>query len=185
MYIITVDFLYWDCVLQLCWTHSFCCMCVFLRIVCVCVCVQSLSCVWLFVTPWTLAYQILLSMEFSRQEYWSGLPFPPPGGLPNSGLEPSSLVSPALAGGFFISVPPGKPQGWPYHLWIFRDSFTSSFPIWISFISSLSLIAMTRTSSSVNVSSEGWHPFLDPYPEEKAFSMLLLCYCVWGSLSSI
>ena len=46
--------------------------------VCVCVCVQSLRCVQLFATPWTIAHQALLSMGFSRQEYWSGLPFPPP-----------------------------------------------------------------------------------------------------------
>ena len=43
-------------------------------------------------------------MQFSRQEYWSGLPFPTPGDLPNPGIEPKSLVSPALAGGFFITV---------------------------------------------------------------------------------
>jgi len=47
---------------------------------------------------WTVAYQAPLSMELSRQEYWSGLPFLPPGDLPNSGTEPASLVSPALAG---------------------------------------------------------------------------------------
>ena len=56
---------------------------------------------------WTLARQTLLSMEFSRQEYWSGLPFPP-GDLPDPGIEPMSLVSPALAGGFFTTEPPGK-----------------------------------------------------------------------------
>ena len=68
---------------------------------------QSLSPVRLFVTPWTLACQALLSVEFSRQEYWSGLPFPTPGDLLNTGIEP---VSPALAGGFFATEPPGKPQ---------------------------------------------------------------------------
>ena len=52
-------------------------------------------------TPWTIAHQAPLSMEFSRQEYWSGLPFPIPGDLPDPGIEPTSLVSPALAGGFF------------------------------------------------------------------------------------
>ena len=52
--------------------------------------VKSLSCVRLFVTPWTVAYQVPLSMEFSRQEYWSGLPFPPPGDLPEPGVEPGS-----------------------------------------------------------------------------------------------
>ena len=49
-----------------------------------------------------------LSMEFSRQEYWSGLPFPSPGDLPNPGIEPTSLASPALAGRFFTFAPPGK-----------------------------------------------------------------------------
>ena len=47
-------------------------------------------------------------MEFSRREYWSGLPFSTPGDLPDPGIEPVSLVSPALAGGFFTSEPPGK-----------------------------------------------------------------------------
>ena len=50
--------------------------------------VKSLSCVRLFVTPWTVAYQAPLSIEFSRQEYWSGLPFPSPGDLPNPGIIP-------------------------------------------------------------------------------------------------
>ena len=54
-------------------------------------------------TPWTVAHQALLSMGFSRQEYWSGLPCPPPGDLPNSGIKPVSLMSPALAGGFFTN----------------------------------------------------------------------------------
>ena len=52
--------------------------------------VKSLSRVWLFVTPWTVAYQDPLSMRFSRQEYWSGLPFPSPEDLPNPGIEPGS-----------------------------------------------------------------------------------------------
>ena len=52
-------------------------------------------------TAWTVAHQAPLSMGFSRQEYWSELPFPPPGDLPNPGIELVSLVSPALAGGFF------------------------------------------------------------------------------------
>ena len=65
-----------------------------------------LSCfsrVWLFVTPWTVACQAPLSMGFSRKEYWSGLPCPPPGDLPNLGIEPRSLMSPALADGFFTT----------------------------------------------------------------------------------
>ena len=59
----------------------------------------------------TLAHQAPLSMGFSRQEYWSALPCPPPGDLPRSNpeIKPESPVSPALAGGFFMTEPPGKP----------------------------------------------------------------------------
>ena len=66
-----------------------------------------LSCVWLFVTPWTVARQAPLSMGFSRQEYWSGLPCPPPGDLPNSGIKPRS---PTLQADSLLSDPPGKPM---------------------------------------------------------------------------
>ena len=59
-----------------------------------------------FATPWTVALQAPLSMGFPRQEYWNGLPFPSPGDLPDSEIEP---MSPALAGGFFTAEPPGKP----------------------------------------------------------------------------
>ena len=62
---------------------------------------SSFSCVQLCVTLWTVACQAPLSMDFFRQEYWSGLPCPPPGDLPNTGIKPTSLKSPALAGGFF------------------------------------------------------------------------------------
>ena len=68
-----------------------------------------LSCVWIFVTPWTVALGAPLSMEFSRQEYWSGLPFSIPGNLPHPRIEPASLVSSALGSRFFTTVPPGKP----------------------------------------------------------------------------
>ena len=61
------------------------------------------SYVQLSATLWTVAGQASLSMGFSRQEYWSGLPFPTPGDLPDPGIEPVSLSSPALAGGFFTS----------------------------------------------------------------------------------
>ena len=65
-----------------------------------------LSCGQLYVTPWTVALQVSLSMEFSREEYWSGLPFPTPRDLLNPGIEPVSLVSPALVGGFFTTGNP-------------------------------------------------------------------------------
>ena len=67
-----------------------------------CPCMLShFSHVQFFATLWTVARQTLLSMGFSKQEYWSGLPCPPPGDLPNPGIELTSLMSPALAGWFF------------------------------------------------------------------------------------
>ena len=72
-----------------------------------------LSFAQLFVTPLTVGHQAALSMEFFRQESWSGLPCPTPGDLPNLGIEHASLESPALAGGFFTTVPPGKPHTIP------------------------------------------------------------------------
>ena len=68
-------------------------------------CMLSLSHVQLFVTPWTVVHQDPLSMEFSSQEYWNGLPFPSPRDLPNPGIE---LASSILAGRFFTTEPPGK-----------------------------------------------------------------------------
>ena len=56
-------------------------------------CAQFPSRIRIFTTPWIVAHQALLSMEFSRQEYWNGLPSPPPGDLPDSGIEPPSLTS--------------------------------------------------------------------------------------------
>ena len=64
---------------------------------------SNFSHVWLFATLWTVARQAPLSVEFSRQEYWSGFPCPPPGDLPDPGIELASLMSLALAGRFFIT----------------------------------------------------------------------------------
>ena len=69
--------------------------------------VKLLSRVQLFTTPWSIAHQAPQSMEFSRQEYWSGLPFPSPGDLANPGIEPAS---PALQADVLPSKPPGEPQ---------------------------------------------------------------------------
>ena len=79
------------------------CVCV---CVCVCVCTQLLSHAQFFVAPWTVVHQIPLSIGFPRQEYCSGLPFPPPGDLPDPGIKRVSLETPALAGGFFTTTPP-------------------------------------------------------------------------------
>ena len=82
---------------------------------------KSLSLVWLFVTPWTVASQVPLSMEFSQPEYWSGLPCPPPGDIPDPGIKPES---PALQADSLLSEPPQKPQilhilGWGSHFFSF------------------------------------------------------------------
>ena len=76
-------------------------------LVCFVVAVWSLSHVRLFVTLWTAAHQTLVSMGFSRLEYESGLPSPPPWGLPDPGM---ALASPALAGSLITAEPPGKPR---------------------------------------------------------------------------
>ena len=70
----------------------------------------SLSCVLHFVTPWTVALQAPLSMGFLQEESWSGVPWPPPGDLPNPGMEPRSLT---LQADSFPSEPPGKPSYYP------------------------------------------------------------------------
>ena len=83
--------------------------------------VKSLSCVRLFETPWTVAHQAPPSMGFSRQEYWSGLPFPSPGDLLDPGIEPGS---PKFQADALTSEPPGKNKGgctklkpqYPYNL---------------------------------------------------------------------
>ena len=76
--------------------------------VCVCI-VVVLNHVWFFVTTGAIDHRAPLSMGFPRQEYCSGLPYPSPGDLPDTGIEPASLASPALAGRFFTNEPPGKP----------------------------------------------------------------------------
>ena len=72
----------------------------FLKMLC---CAQTLSCVQLFAMPWTIDHQAPLSIGFSRQEYWSGLPFPPPGDLPDPEIESMSLITTVLADGFFTT----------------------------------------------------------------------------------
>ena len=95
-------------------------------------------CCWLvpklcpfFATPWTVARQAPLSMGFPRQEYWSGLPFPSLGDLPDPGMEP---MSPALAGGFFTTSTTMVPQEWMFpnfvtclFIWIVTFHFTLSY----------------------------------------------------------
>ena len=76
-------------------------------------------------TPWTVAHQAPPTMGFSRQEYWSGLPFPSPGDLPDPGIEPAS---PALAGRFFTTEPPAKPIYVIVCVQIYTNTYYSSLP---------------------------------------------------------
>ena len=72
------------------------------------ICMHAEFFVQLYATPWTVAHQTPLSMEFSRQDYWKGLPFPTPEVIHNPGIESKSPASPALAGRFFTTVPQGS-----------------------------------------------------------------------------
>ena len=75
-----------------------------------------LSRVRLFETPWTVAHQASPYVGLHKQEYWSGLPFPPPGAPPDPGIALESLAAPALAGRFLPLAPPGKLILWEAHL---------------------------------------------------------------------
>ena len=82
--------------------------------------VYSLSCVQLFATPWTIAHQTPLSVEFSRQEYWSVLPFPSPGDLPDLGIEPRT---PALQADSLLAFHQGHPHPYPIPKLNFSEGF--------------------------------------------------------------
>ena len=103
--------------------------------VCECVCVGTLSHVQLLVTLWTAAHQIPLSMEFPRQEYWSELPFPPPGDLPDPGIEPASPMSPVLQ----VDSLPLSHQGNSKHLvlWLLLDTNKINTIDWVNAVAAL------------------------------------------------
>ena len=97
-----------------------------------------------FVTLWTVTHQAHLSMEFSRQEYWSGLPCPPAGDLPDPGIEP---MNPALANGFFTSEPHGKPLRLSFvqllsRVQLFATPWTAAHQASLSFTISKSLLKL-------------------------------------------
>ena len=104
---------------------------------CVCLseCLCALNCLDFFVTLWTVAHQALLSMGVSRQEYWSGLPCPPTGDLPDPGIKPKS---PVLASRIFTTEPPGRPYLLVYlsvYLWIYPSRYHLSMFLsyWLQF----------------------------------------------------
>ena len=111
-----------------------------------------LSHVWLFATPWTVAHQAPLSMRFSRQEYWCGLPFPPPEDLPDPGFEPES---PALTGKCFFTEPPGKPllTGTPSNL------KHSPFSFLMSVLCYMLYLYLCGNKSHGQSSLEGYNPW--------------------------
>ena len=125
-----------------------------------CACV--LNHVQLFATPFSVAHRALLSREFSKQEYWSALPLLTPGDLPDPEIESKSLVSPALEGKFFTTVPPGKLYGG------FRVHLNSR---WASLVAQLvkNLPAIQETW----VRSLGWE---DPLEKERATHSSVLAW---------
>ena len=127
-----------------------------------------LSCfnrVQLFAAPWTVACQALLSMGFSRQEYWSGMPCPPPGFLPDPGIEPTSFTSPSLAGGFFITSTTWEALSWGHFLSIsdacktWRSRLATSHPI---------QVFPGRHEEAFQRSKSPWVPFHHMAPASKA-----------------
>ena len=117
-----------------------------------CVHACILSRVRLFATLYTVAHQAPLSMQFSRQEYWNGLPFPTPGTFLTQGSNPHVLCLLSLAGGFFITVPPWK----PYYIASFHNFCTECFPhtfyLKLEFTKDTSLLVAHQT------------PIFSPYP---------------------
>ena len=127
------------------------------------VCLCECSVLSTFATSWTVACQVPLSMEFSRQKYWSGLPFLNPGDLPETGINLVFLVSPALAGGFFTTEPPRNPWiscvctlspsllGLPVHpsippLWVITEAWTELRVLYSSFPLAINIYVTQRTN---------------------------------------
>ena len=112
---------------------------------------KLLSSVQLFGTPWTVAYQAPPSMGFSRQEYWSGLPFPSPGDLPNPGIEPKSEIkpgSPAFQADALTSEPPGKLTPWKTNLHSIFKSRDITLPTKVYLVKALVFLVVTYECES-------------------------------------
>ena len=151
-----------------------------------CVCV--LSCVQLSVTQWTVAHKAPLSTEFFRQEYWSGLPFPLPGDLPDPEIEPASLVPPALAGEFFNTVPPVREKAMAPHsstlAWKIpwteepgRLQSMGSLKVGRDWATSLSLFTFRHWRRK-------WQPTPVSLPGESQGQGSLVGCCLWGRTRS-
>ena len=174
-------------------------------------CVQLLSHIWLFATPWTVSHQASLSMGFPRQECWSRFPFPSPGDLPDPRTEPTSLAFLARAGRFFIAEPPWKPcypsifmYNWFTMLFNFRCAAVIPLYIYTIFLCSFLLLFITgywisfpvlysRTSLFTHLIYNGLHLLIpnshtiSPQPPcllaaTSLFSHLLVCFCFYVSI---
>ena len=128
---------------------------------CVCVCARTLSCVQLFVTPWTVALPAPLSMGVSMQEYWNGLPFPIPGDLPNPGIELTSLEFPALADRFFTTS-----ATWGWTIWVWAH-WNHSFDMHLTYLGPIFWVSSGLTSSHRWL----WYPCLLLWQEIFHFSV--------------
>ena len=136
--------------------------------ICIYAVVQSLSHVQLFVTPWTVAHQTPLFIEFSRQEYRNGLPFPPPGDLPDSGTEPRSAV---LQVDSLPSEPPRRSLNWMVYLFIIE--YKSFYTCW------------KQEKGMTEDEMAGWHHQLYGHKSEQAPGIgdgqgSLACCSPWG-----
>ena len=138
-----------------------------------CICAHVFSHVWRFVTSWTIACWAPRSMEFSRQEYWSRLPSPNLGDLPNPGIKPTCLGSPALAGRFFTS-------------WAMREAPTSEYQdskclaplhLKLTWYGTSTYFNKNKSMNSL-ILKNAQHPrILETSYPERAFGLFLL---VWG-----
>ena len=113
-------------------------------------CVLSCQSCLTLATPWTVACQVSLSTGFYRQEYWSAWPVPPPRDLPNPGIKPASLVSPALAGGFFTTSATWEAHKdvlLVSHVQLFATPWTAACQASLSFTISQSLLKLMSIES--------------------------------------
>ena len=141
--------------------------------------------VWLFATLWTVIHQAPLSMEFPKQEYQSGLPFPSPGDLPDPVIEPASLTSADLAGRFFATVPSGKPH-WLNkhtkllpHLGLLR--FLSLSPAPVSYLQMCASVGILGLSVQPKIPVCFWWHFQSHHP---VFYFFVAC-CSFSHVSSM
>ena len=153
-------------------------------------------------TLWTVARQALLSMGFIRQEYWSGLPFPPPGDLPDPGIEPTSPADLALASRFFPTEPPGShrdfsgiyeesnyPRRWerkqPSILWV--DSYWTWHGMWPPGEGRLYCLTRIWNRYSVQGDFKGTlHPFVGSLVDHySSFKAEFKYYLLWNTTSSL